>query len=133
MTDIHTGSCLCGAVHFKATGQLGGVVYCHCSQCRKQTGHYYATTNILDDDLLVEGAENITWFRSSEFGERGFCRTCGSALFWKSRERAHTSVLAGLFDSPTGLTGECHIFLADKGDYYSVDDGLPKFEQSRPR
>jgi len=132
MTDIHTGSCLCGAVHFKTTGQLRGVVYCHCSQCRKQSGHYYATTNVLDKDLSVEGAENITWYRSSEFAERGFCRTCGSALFWKSPRLDYTSVLAGLFDKPTGLTEYCHIYLADKGDYYSVDDELPKFEKTSP-
>jgi hypothetical protein len=132
MTEIHTGSCLCGAVHFKTTGRLRGVVYCHCSQCRKQTGHYYAATNVPDANLSVEGSENITWHRASEFAERGFCRTCGSALFWKPRDHAYTSVLAGLFDDPTGLTGECHIFLADKGDYYSVDDGLPKFEKSAP-
>jgi hypothetical protein len=132
MTDIHTGSCLCGAVHFKTTGRLRGVVYCHCSQCRKQTGHYYAATNVPDANLAIDGAENITWYRSSDFAERGFCRTCGSALFWKPRDHDYTSVLAGLFDEPTGLTEDCHIFLADKGDYYSLDDGLPKFEKSTP-
>jgi hypothetical protein len=132
MTDIHTGSCLCGAVHFKATGQLRGVVYCHCSQCRKQTGHYYAATNVPDENLVIEGPDNITWYRSSDFAERGFCRTCGSALFWKRHDHHYTSVLAGLFDNPTGLTEDCHIFLADKGDYYSVGEGLPKFEKSSP-
>ena len=132
MTDTQTGSCLCGAVRFTTTGKLRGVVYCHCSQCRKQTGHYYAATNVPDADLTVEGRDNITWYRSSDFAERGFCRTCGSALFWKPRDYDYTSVLAGLFDKPTGLKGECHIFLADKGDYYSVDDNLPKFKKSTP-
>ncbi len=132
MSETHTGSCLCGAVHFRTAGPLRGVVYCHCSQCRKQSGHYYAATNVLDENLFVEGAENIAWFGSSEFAKRGFCRTCGSALFWKPRDHAYTSVLAGLFDDPTGLVGECHIFLSDKGDYYSVDDGLPKFAKSSP-
>ncbi|MET0942271.1 MAG: GFA family protein [Mesorhizobium sp.] len=130
MTNIHTGSCLCGAVRLTTTGNLRGVVYCHCSQCRKQTGHYFAATNVSNADLTIDGGENITWFRSSDFAERGFCRTCGSALFWKPRDGDYISVLAGLFDKPTGLKGECHIFLADKGDYYSVGDDLPKFEKS---
>jgi hypothetical protein len=130
MTNIHTGSCLCGAVRLTTTGNLRGVVYCHCSQCRKQTGHYFAATNVSNADLTIDGGENITWFRSSDFAERGFCRTCGSALFWKPRDGDDISVLAGLFDKPTGLKGECHIFLADKGDYYSVGDDLPKFEKS---
>ena len=103
MTNIHTGSCLCGAVRLTTTGNLRGVVYCHCSQCRKQTGHYFAATNVSNADLTIDGGENITWFRSSDFAERGFCRTCGSALFWKPRDGDDISVLAGLFDKPSYL------------------------------
>jgi hypothetical protein len=132
MNALHAGSCLCGAVRIGTRGALRGVVYCHCSQCRKQTGHYYAATNVSNEDLRIEGADNITWYRSSDFAHRGFCKTCGSALFWKPNEGGYTSVLAGLFDGPTGLEGSCHIFVADKGDYYEIDDGLPRFERSTP-
>ncbi len=132
MTSAHTGSCLCGAVRFTATGPLRGVVYCHCSQCRKQTGHYYAATSLADEDLQVEGVEKITWYSASTFAKRGFCATCGSALFWKFDGADETSVLAGAFDQPSGLQGEVHIFVAGKGDYYTIDDGLPQFEKSRP-
>jgi len=53
-------------------------------------------------------------------------------LFWKPRAQDYISVMAGAFDKPTGLTGDCHIFVGDKGDYYSIDDGLPQFEKSTP-
>jgi hypothetical protein len=132
MSDSHSGSCLCGAVKFKTAGKLRGVVYCHCSQCRKQTGHYYAATNVADDDIAISGSENLTWYHASDFARRGFCRTCGSALFWKRNGSDVISVLAGAFDSPTGLLGESHIFVADKGDYYTIEDGLPQFERSTP-
>jgi hypothetical protein len=132
MAEIHTGSCNCGAVSFRTTGKLRDVVYCHCSQCRKQTGHFYAATNVTDAALEVEGEDNITWFQSSDFARRGFCRTCGSALFWKLEGAAYTSVMAGLFDHPTGLSGACHIFVADKGDFYEIADGLPRFDRSTP-
>lgn len=132
MADIHTGSCLCGAVRFRTHGPLRGVIYCHCSQCRKQSGHFYAATNVLDTDITVEGEQNISWYEASSFARRGFCRTCGSALFWKPRQDAYVSVLAGSFDAPTGMQGECHIFVADKGDYYEIDDGLPQFDKSTP-
>ena len=132
MTNVHTGSCLCGAVSFTAAGPLRGVVYCHCSQCRKQSGHFYAATNVADDGLAIEGAENITWYRASAFARRGFCSTCGSVLFWKHNESSETSVMAGAFDLPSGLKGEVHIFVGDKGDYYAIDDGLPQFERSTP-
>jgi hypothetical protein len=132
MTNVHTGSCLCRAVRFTATGPLRGVIYCHCSQCRKQSGHFYAATNVADAGLAIEGAENLTWYRSSAFAKRGFCSTCGSALFWKHNESSETSVMAGAFDRPSGLKGEGHIFVGDKGDYYAIEDGLPQFEGSTP-
>ncbi len=132
MDNTHSGSCLCGAVRFKTRGALRGVIYCHCSQCRKQSGHFYAATNVANADITIMGAESITWYEASSFARRGFCKTCGSLLFWKPQDDEYVSVLAGLFDKPTGLQGQCHIFVGDKGDYYTIDDGLPQFEKSTP-
>lgn len=125
-----TGSCLCGAVRFRVDGALRGVVYCHCSQCRKQSGHVCAATNVADADLEIGGEENLTWYAASPEAQRGFCSTCGSALFWKRDGLSRTSVLAGAFDLPTGLAAESHIFVADKGDYYEICDGLVQFAGS---
>lgn len=132
MTEVHSGSCLCGAVRFSAKGALRGVVYCHCSQCRKQSGHYYAATNVADTDIDIRGLDNVAWYAASDVARRGFCRTCGSLLFWKHNRLDEISVMAGAFEQPSGLKGECHIFVASKGDYYSIDDGLPQFERSSP-
>ncbi len=132
MSKTSKGSCLCGAVRFDVTGPLRGVVYCHCSQCRKQSGHYYAATNVADSDLTIEGSEKITWFNASPYARRGFCSVCGSVLFWKHNVSAETSVMAGAFDTPSGLRGEVHIFVADKGDYYDITDGLPQYVRSTP-
>lgn len=130
MAEVRTGGCLCGAVRFRTSGRPRGVVYCHCSQCRRQTGHYYAATNLLRADIAIEGAERLTWFRASDFARRGFCSTCGSVLFWQRDGADDISVMAGSFDSPSGLTAEAHIFVADKGDYYEIDDGLPQYPHS---
>ena len=53
-------------------------------------------------------------------------------LFWKHSDLDYVSVLAGAFNAPTGLKGDCHIFVEDKGDYYTIDDALPQFERSTP-
>jgi hypothetical protein len=127
-TEIHKGSCLCGSIRFTTRGPLRGVIYCHCTQCRKQSGHYYAATNVPDGNIAIDGGEGISWYRSSSDARRGFCRTCGSALFWKRDGSDYTSVLAGSFDQPSGLKGASHIFTADQGDYYAIVDGLPKNE-----
>ncbi|MEO3387398.1 GFA family protein [Mesorhizobium sp. CAU 1741] len=130
MKERHTGGCLCGGVRFSAHGALRGVLYCHCSQCRRQTGHFYAATNLAKDDLQIEGADNVTWFAASPEALRGFCATCGSALFWKGNGAEHVSIMAGAFDQPSALRGEAHIFVADKGGYYEITDGLPQFSAS---
>ena len=124
--ETHKGSCLCGSVRYTTEGPLRGVSVCHCSQCRKQSGHVYATVNVADDALTVEGASNLTWYRSSEKAKRGFCRICGSALFWKHEDENQVSILAGSLESPTGLSISRHIYCADKGDYYEIDDDKPQ-------
>lgn len=132
MNDTHTGHCLCGAVRFSTQGTLREVIACHCSQCRRQTGLYYAATNVSDERLFVEGAGNVTWYRASDAASRGFCGTCGSALFWKADGSDYTSIMAGAFDPPTELKIGYHIFCADKGDYYDIADGAPQYAQASP-
>ena len=126
MSNEKTGSCLCGAVRFRTKGQLRGVIYCHCTQCRKQSGHFVAATSSTDIDLEIEGADKVAWYAASSNAKRGFCNVCGSLLFWKLQSHDSTSIMAGSFDNPSGLAGSHHIFVADKGDYYSIGDGLPQ-------
>lgn len=128
--DEHPGACLCGSVRFRTCGPLRGVVFCHCGQCRRQSGHFVAATSVSDERIVIEGGDAITWFAASPEAKRGFCSRCGSLLFWKRAGLASISVMAGAFDRPTGLIAECHIFVADKGDYYAIDDGLPQHARS---
>lgn len=126
---MHKGACLCGAVSFEVAGALHPPDACHCSQCRKQSGHYWASTDVPRTALTVHGAENLTWFRSSERVRRGFCSTCGSVLFWDPIKRDSIAVAMGAFEPPTGTQLAMHIFVADKGDYYDIADGLPQNQQ----
>jgi hypothetical protein len=120
---MSTGSCLCGNVAFEITGPLRPVVGCHCSQCRKQTGHFGAFTACNDEDLKFTSKDSLAWYRASASAGRGFCQTCGSVLFWKGDGRNYTSIAAGSLDGETGLAIEGHIYCADKGDYYEINDG----------
>ena len=124
MSDF-TGRCLCGAVTF--TGRWGGdpLRACHCSQCRRWSGHVWAAAQTLD---LTIGGE-VKWFRSSAEAERGFCPDCGSSLFWRRHGHGGIEVAPGAVDNPTGLRMAGHIYVADKGDYYDIADGLPQDPQ----
>ena len=123
-----TGSCLCGAVSFEVAGPLPSADACHCSQCRKQSGHFWASTNVPRDALTISGADKLSWFQSSERVRRGFCASCGSFLFWDPIRKDVIAVAMGAFDAPTGTRLAMHIFVADKGDYYDIADGLPQNE-----
>ena len=121
-----TGGCLCGGVRFRVTGPLRSVVYCHCSQCRRTSGHFVAATAVAKDALTVVADESLEWFASSEFASRGFCNRCGSSLFWQSESRNYVGIMAGTLDKPTRLKAANHIYVKDKGDYYDLPDDLPK-------
>ncbi len=121
-----TGGCLCGAVRYRIDGPMRPPVSCHCEQCRRTSGHYVSATACRQADLTFEADDGLAWYRSSEEAERGFCRTCGSNLFYRPTARDTISVMAGTLDTPTGLTTAGHIFVTEKSDYYTLDDALPK-------
>ena len=112
------GSCLCGAVRFETSAKASSVSACHCSQCRKQSGHIWASAEAPEAQVTVQG--EVRWFAASPKALRGFCPTCGSFLFWKETDDTMLSIALGAVDGPTGLRLERHIFTADKGDYYDL-------------
>lgn len=124
-----SGGCLCGGVRYRVDGQLSDVGACHCSQCRKTTGHYYVAASCARTDLSFESDETLAWYDSSSRARRGFCSRCGSSLFWEGVGRDEIDILAGTLDQPTGLKLTDHIYVADKGDYYDISDGLPQYDQ----
>ena len=124
-----SGSCLCGGVTYTVTEPLRNSVACHCIQCRKTSGHYVSATQVGPDQLDITRADTLQWYQSSPEAQRGFCTCCGSSLFWKhDADRGAVSVMSGTLDGATGITTEKHIFVADKGDYYNIADGVPQHE-----
>ena len=124
-----SGSCLCGNVKYTINGPLREVVACHCQQCRKQSGHFFAATDCADEDLTIHDGGNLQWYAASSEAKRGFCGKCGSILFWRRNDASQTSILAGSLDNEGDIKLTKHIFCSDKGDYYEINDGLPQFEQ----
>ena len=119
-----TGGCLCGAVRYEVRGPLRPIVGCHCTQCRRVTGHFLAATAAREADLSVTRGTGLKWYDSSAGARRGFCAECGSTLFWHGTGRDYVSIAAGSIDGVTGLALVQHIHVADKGDYYTLEDGI---------
>ena len=120
-----TGGCLCGGVRYRVKCPLRSIVYCHCRQCRRTSGHFVAAAAVPKNALAIDSDKSLEWFASSESASRGFCRRCGSSLFWLPKAEEHVSIMAGTLDGPTGLEAVEHIYTDDKSDYYELTDGLP--------
>ncbi|WP_298360816.1 GFA family protein [uncultured Litoreibacter sp.] len=121
------GSCNCGACSFEVKGKTWSVSNCHCGQCRKQSGNVWASAVVAQSDIETQG--DVKWYASSDSAKRGFCANCGCNLFWKHNDETSMSFSLGAIDGPTGLSIEKHIFVADKGDYYDIADGIPQHAQ----
>jgi hypothetical protein len=115
-----TGGCLCGGVRYAVQGPLRDVLICHCQFCQRMHTHVGAYAACAPPDLEILSARTLRWYRSSPGARRGFCRKCGSSLFFEPTPVTHLSISAGSLDRPTGLKVKEHIFLAQKGDYYET-------------
>lgn len=128
-----TGGCLCGAVRYEISGELRGVVNCHCSKCRRFHGNFGAYTSVEFENLALVEQRGLRWFHST--GDetpnvhRGFCVQCGSSLFWHPRDQDTIAVAAGSLDEPTHLQTIGHVWVGQISDFYEICDDLPQFER----
>ena len=136
MTE-HKGSCLCGAVRFTATPASNSVGACHCRACRKWGSGPFMEINC-GADVSFEDEENISVFTSSEWAERGFCRICGSNLFYRLKQNRQHMMPVGLFDDLPELVFDHQVFIDEKPPYYSFAEkthdmtGAEVFEKFAP-
>ena len=129
-TTTATGGCHCGAVEYEIAGPLRGVVNCHCGQCTRLNGHYGAHSKARKRDLAITRDAGLAWYPITDVARRGFCRLCGTPLFWDHVEQDGIGIVAGSLNPPTGLQTIGHIFVDDKADFYEICDAAPRFAGS---
>lgn len=127
---VATGGCLCGAVRYEVNGPLRDVVNCHCRMCQRLHGNFGPHSKARKVDIKITRDNGLAWYKTSEIARRGFCRECGSSLFWEPFDLDATGIIAGSLDGPTGLKTIGHIFVAEKCDFHEITDGLPQYAGS---
>ncbi len=123
------GSCECGCVTLEVVKEPIAAMICHCDQCRQSSGHIWAGVQVTQDGYKLQTSETLQWYQSTDVVKKGFCNACGSTIFWWLDGREAPSISAGILDNPTGVTIGKHVFVAEKGDYYTIDDGLPQAQR----
>jgi hypothetical protein len=80
---MYQGSCHCGKIQYEINGELGPIVCCHCSQCRKSQGSAFATNAPVNtnDFHLLDGEEYISEYPNSEDKIRAFRQNFGSPIY----------------------------------------------------
>ena len=80
-----SGGCLCGAVTYSAKLKSNAGA-CHCRMCRKWSGGPYMSVHA-EGKVEFHDTEQIQEYQSSEWAARGFCKRCGSGLYYHLKPR----------------------------------------------
>ena len=113
-----SGGCLCGSVRFTAVAAKAEMDVCHCGMCRRWSGGVLMTVPCTD--VAVADEANLGVYHSSEWGERVFCRNCGTSLFWRQRSgEGHVAVAFPSLDNAPGLAFAEEIFIDEKPELYA--------------
>ena len=112
------GRCLCGAVKFTAESANNSVAACHCGMCRRWGGGPLMAVSC-GTEVAFEGEENITVYNSSDWAERGFCKKCGSHLFYRLKGNNEHQMPAGLFDNQGSFNFDLQVFIDIRPSFYS--------------
>ena len=116
-TQVVSGQCLCGKVKVKAQSASNHVHACHCSTCRRWSGGPLLAVDC-DQDVTIEGEDDVRVFDSSEWAERGFCHQCGTHLFYRLKPTGQYIIPVDLFDDLEQISFESQIFTDQKPGYY---------------
>lgn len=124
VSDV-SGHCLCGAVSLAAHVKDHNVHACHCSMCRRWTSGPFLVISVAEG-ISFKGAENIGAYKSSEWGERAFCKICGTSLYWRMSGTDQYAISAGMLDDTSRLTLATEIFIDEKPAYYAFANDTEK-------
>lgn len=128
MSDTKTGQCLCGSIKITATADMEHFGACHCAMCRKWSGGPFMEVQC-DDGIEIGGEENVAIYNSSEWAERGFCKNCGTHLFYRVKGNPKHYVSIGLFaDSIDPVLTE-QVFIDRKPSGYSFEQKTKNYTE----
>lgn len=120
-----TGKCLCGEVQVKVTAEHKDVGSCHCDMCRRWGSGPFLAVHV-GQDIEIEGTENITAYNSSEWGERAFCKKCGTNLYYRLKGTGEYMLSVGVLDDQSNFTLTNQIFIDEKPAFYDFANDTPK-------
>ncbi len=126
------GQCLCGAVRFESDTSSNKVGICHCGMCRRWGGGLAGAWVRLK--VRLTNSNDLKWWKSSEWAERGFCGNCGSSMFWRVADSSappdmEWEVSVGVLEDDSNLEIADHIYTDNKPVFYDLADNKPRITE----
>lgn len=132
---MYLGSCLCGKVNVKITGNITSIIHCHCSLCRKNSGTAFATNGFVNADefLITQGQDSLSGYAFKPGGTRYFCACCGSPIYSENTsDKSRFRIRLGLLDSDIAEKPISHNFVTSKANWEQLETSLPCHEKHEP-
>ena len=130
-TKQASGSCLCGSVRFSAQLPSKWCAHCHCSLCRKAHGAGYVTWVGFEQEQvsITRGNDLLEWYESSPGAQRGFCRQCGSSLFFRSKQwPGELHIALACMDDEIDRKPAANVFFDRHIDWMPIDTSLKQLD-----
>lgn len=127
-----TGKCLCGAIVYEIDGELGPIVNCHCSMCRRWHGAAFRTRCTVESKNFkwLKGKECLSKYQSSENVIKTFCKVCGANLISMYKDKPnYVGLPIGGLDQDPGSRPIANIFVEFKAPWYEITDNLPQYNE----
>ncbi|GLS33021.1 Uncharacterized conserved protein [Mesorhizobium albiziae] len=124
MNEPTTGGCQCGAVRYRIDQALENAHICHCRMCQKASGNYFLPLARASKASLTITRGEVGWFHSSDVVRRGFCRSCGTPLFFDVVDRDSINVVLGALDEPASVKPEFQCGPDEKMPWFGELDGM---------
>lgn len=127
---IH-GKCLCGAVKYEISGEMGPITHCHCPSCQKAHATAFSSVSSVqpDDMKFTAGKALLKFYESSPGKKRYFCSNCGSQIYAKREDQKHYILRMGTVDGDPGIRPAQHIFTRYRAPWYNIHDDIPEFPE----
>lgn len=121
--------CLCGATQFEVQLRNHEVAACHCSMCRRQTSGPLMAIDI--EDIHFVDQQYLSVFNSSEWAERGFCRVCGTFIFWRTKDHSFANInVFTLEELPDDLDFNLEIYVDHQPAFYLFNNQTQKMTEA---
>jgi hypothetical protein len=130
----YEGSCLCGAITWRAEEPFLDMLHCHCVDCRKTHGAAFATSIGVARDrfAILSGAGHMKSFTAPSGTRRSFCARCGTKVTIENDAWDATYVPASTFDTPPPHRPQMHMYVASRAPWFEIHDDLPRYDTAPP-